>query len=98
MISYMKNSWKKIRSENPDDSIIDSVFRALSGVRDIVLAKWYLRKCKTGVGVRTRGRPRIKNQGTIGLSNEVRIWSNIVRSKLLVGPNAELSVGKKLTY
>ncbi|HLT06537.1 MAG TPA: acyltransferase [Cyclobacteriaceae bacterium] len=65
-----------------------------SGFR-ILLAKWYLRKC-TSIGklVSINHKPLIKNSGIIHLGDEVRIWSNINKTKIFVNKGGELTVGR----
>ncbi|GAB4237994.1 MAG: acyltransferase [Ekhidna sp.] len=95
MFSTISQNWKRIRKENPDETINRSISRAIGGISNVLFAKWYLRKCTTvGFGVRTNGKPLIRNGGAIHLGNDVRIWSNITKSKLLVGSKAKLSIGK----
>lgn len=48
---------------------------------------------KIGGLVFTKGRPEIVNQGYLELGNLVRIWSNVFRTRLAVGPDAKLIVG-----
>lgn len=95
MISKIINQWSSVKEKNTNKSSIQVLFIVLSGVKRIVMAKWYLRKCTSlGRMVSTNGKPMIKNEGIIDIDDEVRIWSNIVESKLLVGENATLSIGK----
>ena len=61
----------------------------------ILLAKWYLRKCtSTGQLVSVNQKPLIVNAGAIHLGDEVRIWSNINKTKIFVDKGATLTVGK----
>lgn len=64
------------------------------GVR-LFLAKIYLRSCsKVGSLVSVNGKPLIVNRGYLELGDEVRVWSNINRSKLFVEKGAKLIVGR----
>ncbi|MEA3496862.1 MAG: acyltransferase [Bacteroidota bacterium] len=67
----------------------------IKGFINIILAKWYLRKCtKVGSLVSVTKKPIIKAQGKIFLADEVRIRSFPVKAKLLVDKGSELHVGK----
>src|SRR5690606_7002749 len=61
----------------------------------ILLAKWYLMKC-TSIRklVSINHKPLIKNSGIIHLGDEVRIWSNINKTKIFVNKGGELTVGR----
>ena len=41
----------------------------------------------------TKGRPEIVNQGYLELGKLVRIWSNVFRTRLAVGPKGKLIIG-----
>ncbi|MBL7875056.1 MAG: acyltransferase [Cyclobacteriaceae bacterium] len=59
------------------------------------MARIYLRNCdKVGRWVSVNGRPYIINDGKMILSDEVRVWSTIERTKLYTGKNGTLRVGK----
>ncbi len=65
-----------------------------SGLR-VVLAKWYLRKCTSlGKLISVNQKPLIINQGVIHLGDEVRIWSNINKTKIFVDKGGTLSIGR----
>lgn len=67
----------------------------ISSSSRILLAKWYLRKCTSlGKLISVNQKPLIVNHGSIHLEDEVRIWSNINRSKIFVDKGATLTVGK----
>src|SRR5690606_15656443 len=71
-----------------------SGFLIQSGVR-VMLAKWYLRKCTSlGKLISVNQKPLIINQGIIHLGDEVRIWSNINKTKIFVDKEGILTVGK----
>ncbi|WP_158233275.1 DapH/DapD/GlmU-related protein [Reichenbachiella sp. 5M10] len=44
--------------------------------------------------VSTNKKPLIDNQGEIIIGDEVRVWSNIIQSKLLSGKKGKLIIGK----
>ena len=65
-----------------------------SGMR-VLLAKWYLRKCTSlGKLISVNQKPLIINQGVIHLADEVRIWSNIHKTKIFVDKGGTLIVGR----
>ena len=65
------------------------------GVYRIILGKWYLRKVKKlGKFVSVKNKPLIKASGEIYIDDEVRIWSFIEKSKILVNKGAILKIGK----
>lgn len=65
-----------------------------SGFR-LLLAKWYLRKCTSlGKLISVNHKPLIINQGVIHLADEVRIWSNINKTKIFVDKGGTLLIGK----
>jgi len=68
---------------------------SVKGGINILLAKWYLRKC-TALGklISVNQKPLIINHGIINLGDEVRIWSNIQQTKIFVDQGGTLTVGK----
>lgn len=65
-----------------------------SGMR-VLLAKWYLRTCTSlGKLISVYQKPLIINKGMIHLGDEVRIWSNINRTKIFVDKGGILTVGR----
>jgi acetyltransferase-like isoleucine patch superfamily enzyme len=65
-----------------------------SGMR-VLLAKWYLRNCTSlGKLATVNQKPLIINQGIIHLGDEVRIWSNINKTKIFVDKGGTLTVGR----
>ena len=65
-----------------------------SGI-NMLLAKWYLRKCTSlGKLISVNQKPLVINQGAIHLGDEVRVWSNINRTKIFVDKGGTLTVGK----
>ena len=87
---------KKEFSENGETiSNFKLLFIILGAAYNILMAKWYLRKCDyVGHFVSTNKKPLIKNNGTIKLDDRVRIWSNIHRTILFTAKNAILEVGE----
>ncbi len=66
----------------------------LSGLFKLIQARWYLRKCnERGSLITVNKKPILRNKGFIKLGSEVRIWSNINRSKIYVNRGARLIVG-----
>lgn len=73
-----------------------SMFRLLfKSAARMLLAKWYLRKC-TSLGnlISINKKPLIVNHGSIHLEDEVRIWSNINKTKIFVDKGGSLTIGK----
>ena len=95
LLNVIKYRKKRFRQEHPDSNTFDFVLALLEGAMRIILAKVYLRKC-TSVGkyVATFGKPLIRSSGTIIIGDEVRILSNVARSKLFTGKKGTLSVGR----
>ena len=71
------------------------LFRAIvQGAFRVIMAYWYLRKSsKIGSLPSVNGKPMLKNRGEIILGNDVRIWSNIEKTKLLSGKSGSLKIG-----
>jgi maltose O-acetyltransferase len=91
----VKSKISETRNKHPGISILTLIRKILHAGLRILLAKIYLRKCsKIGRLVSVNGRPYIKNSGDITLGDEVRIWSNTVRTKLITGKKGRLIVGK----
>jgi serine acetyltransferase len=86
---------EELRQKGESPSLIalfNMVFQ--SGLR-VILAKWHLRKCTSlGKMVSINQKPLIINQGVIHLGDEVRIWSNINKTKIFVDKGGTLTVGK----
>src|SRR5690606_23008563 len=68
---------------------------SVTGGINILLAKWYLRKC-TALGklISVNQKPLIINHGIINSGDEVRIWSNIQQTKIFVDQGGTLTAGK----
>ena len=70
------------------------IVATIAGGLRVLQAYYYLRKCnKLGSLPSINGKPMIKNRGEINIGNDVRIWSNIERTKLLSGKNGVLILG-----
>lgn len=63
------------------------------GVKRVLLAKFYLRKCNLGRFVSINGRPQVRAQGNIKIGDRVRIWSEFSRAKILTKRGASLEIG-----
>lgn len=78
----------------PADFFALSILLFKSGM-SVLLAKWHLRKCTSlGKLVTVNQKPLIINQGIIHLGDEVRIWSNINKTKIFVDKGGTLAVGR----
>lgn len=88
------NRLKSLRQKNPDRSVIALMVQILIGAIRIFLARIYLRGCIKGKYVSVNGRPVIGNKGRIILGDEVRIWSNIIRSQLYTDKGGQITVGR----
>lgn len=78
-------SWTKVNSYVLKDLII--------GFKRVVLAKFYLRKCKLGSFVSINGKPKVRAEGNIVIGNRVRIWSEFSRAKILTKSGGSLKIG-----
>lgn len=90
-ISQKRSELKQKGEPSSGFAMLSLLFQ--SGIR-LILAKWYLRECTSlGKFISVNQKPLIINQGTIHLGDEVRIWSNINRTKIFVDKGGELTVG-----
>lgn len=95
MYSKVKAKWHQLKEQNPEKSNIHVLKTAISGAYRVMLAHYYLRSCTSkGQLVSVNGKPKIKNQGTLILGDDVRIWSSIEKAKIFTGPKGTLSIGK----
>ena len=95
MISKVKQKWYHMREKYPDESNLKVLLLIIRAVKNVMLAKWYLRKCSSiGSLVSVNGKPHVANLGEIHLADEVRVWSNVERAKLFSGKNGVLKIGK----
>ncbi|HTE06490.1 MAG TPA: acyltransferase, partial [Planctomycetota bacterium] len=74
---------------------LDGAARATAAAWRVAAAQWWLRRCRRGHLVRTRGRPLIEGRGEIVLGDGVAIWSHLQRTQLSAGPGARLVVGER---
>lgn len=95
LVSTFSKKIKELKRQNPDRSNFFIFSELLGGIMRIVSAKYYLRNA-TSVGkmVSTSGKPLIRNAGKMILADEVRVWSNTVRAKLITGRKGQLIVGQ----
>ena len=94
-IPLIKTRIKEFKAKNADVSALGFIFTVLQGVWRIFLARIYLRSCNhIGKLVSVNGKPIIGNLGVMTFDDEVRIWSNIERSKLYTGKSGKLIVGR----
>lgn len=97
MLSFplIKIRIKSFKEKNPDVSTLGLLFTLIQGAWRIFLAQIYLRQSnRIGKMVSVNGKPIIGNMGEMVFDDEVRIWSNIERSKLYTGKNGKLIVGR----
>ncbi len=87
-----------IRENNPGRSgigfVLDMAKDILGGVGKMLAARYYLRGCQVGKMVSVKGRPLFKNEGSVVIGNQVRIWSVIEQAKIFVGKGATLIIGE----
>jgi acetyltransferase-like isoleucine patch superfamily enzyme len=94
-IPLIKTRIKEFKVKNADVSALGFIFTLIQGVWRIFLARIYLRSCNhIGKLVSVNGKPIIGNLGEMSFDDEVRIWSNIERSKLYTGKSGKLIVGR----
>lgn len=95
LISTFSKKIKDLKQQHPDRSNFFIFSEIFGGVARVTSAKFYLRNA-TSVGkmVSTYGKPLIRNGGKMILADEVRVWSNTVRAKLITGRKGQLIVGK----
>lgn len=97
MLSFplIKARIKSYKEKNPDVSTLGLLFIIIQGTWRIFLAQIYLRNSNhLGKMVSVNGKPIIGNLGEMTFDDEVRIWSNIERSKLYTGKEGKLIVGR----
>lgn len=87
---------KRELSQRGEPSGLLALFRlTLQGGLRMALATWYLRRCTSlGKLVSVNQKPLIINKGVIHLGDEVRIWSNIQKTKIFVDKGGTLTVGR----
>jgi len=93
----ISKKFQDIRNEHPGVSGLSLYWiflsRMVSYVVRLVAAKYYLRNCKTGKLVSTRGKPLIIAKGEITIGDRVVIWSLFDRTKLSVRTGGKLVIG-----
>lgn len=95
MFSALSTKFNDFKKTNPQSSFSGFIVHMTSGTWRIFIARFYLRKCtKVGRFVSVNGKPIVINEGTMILSDEVRVWSSVVQAKLYSGKNGKLIVGK----
>ena len=93
-LESVKAKFTDFKKKHKDSSLLEMVFEAFGGISRLVQAKLYLTACnKVGKMVTCNERPKILNKGIIELGDNVRIWSNINRTKIFVEKSAILKVG-----
>lgn len=97
VIHDLKEKFMDIRKKYPGAGMLRVWIIFLGRLCSIFIrmaaAKYYLRKCtRIGHQVTVNGRPMIRNEGTLLLGDRVAIWSIFDRTKLLVHPDAKLTV------
>src|SRR5690606_25036985 len=87
---------KRELSQRGEPSGLLALFRlTLQGGLRMALATWYLRRCTSlGKLVSVNQKPLIINKGVIHLGDEVRIWSNIQKTKIIVDKCGRLTLGR----
>lgn len=94
-LPLIKSRIKEYKDRNTDVSTFRFLFTLFQGTWRVLLARIYLRSCNhIGKLVSVNGKPIIGNLGVMTFEDEVRIWSNIERSKLYTGKNGKLIVGR----
>lgn len=84
---------KAFKENNPDASVFEVAKGAWNtGIR-VMIAKFYLRKCKVGKFVSVNGRPVIDNRGEMEFGDQVCIWSKVIPARLYTGRRGKLTVG-----
>ena len=94
-LTLIKSRIKLYKEKKPNASVYDLLFTIFQGTWRVLLAKIYLRNCNSlGKLVSVNGKPKIGNLGEMYFGDEVRIWSNIEKSKLYTGEKGKLIVGR----
>lgn len=94
MVHELGRKLAEARQRDPSRSAWSLLSAAIAAGFRILVAKIYLRTADSiGKRVSVNGKPLIRNSGVMVFGNEVRIWSNTVRAKLITGPKGRLTVG-----
>ncbi len=101
MKELLKGELKKILKEEGADKpsvriYLLFLFRLIWLAFNMVFTRFYFRKCtKLGKMVFSRGRPQIKNKGTLIIGSYNSFWSNIFNTRLSAHRGAHLEIGNK---
>jgi len=94
-IAIIRKKLAHYKVQHPKSSDLDFLLHIVQGSWRVMIAKFYLRRCtRLGKMVSVNGRPAIENLGEMILSDEVRVWSAIVRVQLYTGERGRLIVGR----
>lgn len=93
----LKRKYQETLKENSAKNIavINLIFisKILNFAWRLISAKFYLRKCKTGRFVTTRGKPLILVKGSVIIGNRVVLWSIFSRTIISIHSKAKLQIG-----
>ncbi len=85
----------ELKTNGQSEGLFSITGVVLGGAFRMVLARWYLRNCTSlGKMVSVNKKPQIVNKGTIHMGDDVRVWSNIHKTKIFVDKGAKLTIGK----
>jgi maltose O-acetyltransferase len=94
-IAIIRKKLEHYKVQNPRSSSLDFLLHMVQGSWRVMIARYYLRQCtRLGKMVSVNGRPCIENLGEMILSDEVRVWSAVVRVQLYTGRQGKLIVGR----
>jgi acetyltransferase-like isoleucine patch superfamily enzyme len=94
VLNKLKSEYRNLKESTPLRNPVVLLFKSIGGGGwRIILGKWFLRNCKTGILCTTRGIPRIDANGEIILGNRVKIWSHIHKTQLSAGGKGKLIIG-----
>lgn len=93
----LKKKYQETLKENSTKNIalINLIFigKILNFAWRLISAKFYLRNCKTGRFVTTRGKPLIIAKGTVIIGDRVVLWSIFNRTIISIHAKAKLQIG-----
>lgn len=96
-MSELRKKYQETLKENSTKNIvaINLIFigKILNFAWRLISAKFYLRKCKTGRFVTTRGKPLILVKGSVTIGNRVVLWSIFSRTIISIHSKAKLQIG-----
>lgn len=94
-ISLFKSRYAQYKNQHEGSKVLEIFSTLVTAVFRLFMAKIYLSSCtKVGRFVSINGKPHIENKGEIILGDEVRIWSNVVKTSIYIGKGATLEIGK----